>query len=126
MNVCFKKIDALRVQKSGISGQIGDRVAESGGFDPCLLLNDEIGCAAALRTHMRSEPLKVLDHVKRDFWIYVMSWCSCCAVEEMNAERSSCGDVAEESFQNVNQGFFGRERGVIFQTLLWRVLPSSV
>ena len=66
---CSKKIDALRVQKSRIVGQIGERVAESGGFDLCLFLNDQIGVlveekngdAGALE-HMRSE---ILGYVKR-------------------------------------------------------------
>ena len=40
---CAKKIGALLEQKSGILGQVGDRVAESGGFDPCLLLNEQMG-----------------------------------------------------------------------------------
>ena len=38
-----KKNDTLRVQKSTVAGQIGDRVAESGGVDPCPFLNDPIG-----------------------------------------------------------------------------------
>ena len=38
-----KKIHAWRDQKSGILGQVGDRVAESGGFDPCLFLNEQVG-----------------------------------------------------------------------------------
>ena len=58
LDECFKKCDALRQQKSGILGQVGDRVAESDlertepdvseynkkgevkGFDPCLLLQE--------------------------------------------------------------------------------------
>ena len=52
-----KKIDALRDYESMILGQTGDRVAESGGFDPCPF------CAAALE-HLRSERQNVLDHVK--------------------------------------------------------------
>ena len=35
--------DAWRVEKSRILGQVGDRVAESGGFDPRLFLNEQIG-----------------------------------------------------------------------------------
>ena len=67
-----KKIGALRVQKSRILGQIGNRLVDSGGFDPWHLLNDQIGVlvgekmgyAAALE-HPRSEHLNVLDDVKR-------------------------------------------------------------
>ena len=63
-----KIIVALWVQKSRTLGQVGDRVAESGGFDPCLPLNDPIhvlkkemkGYAAALERLM-SESQKVLD-----------------------------------------------------------------
>ena len=53
---------------------MGDRVAESGGFDPCLLLNDQIGVlieekkgqVAALE-HMRSERLKVFGPQQETF-----------------------------------------------------------
>ena len=44
-----KKIDTLRVQKSRILGQIGNRLAESGGFDPWHLLNDQIGVLVGRR-----------------------------------------------------------------------------
>ena len=55
-------MDKSRVQKSRILGQIGNRLAESGGFNPWHLLNDQIGVlmeekkgyAAALE-HPRSE-----------------------------------------------------------------------
>ena len=65
---CCKEIHALQEQKSGIWGQVGGRVAESGGFDPCLLVNDEIGvlmeekkgCAAVFE-HLMSERRNVLE-----------------------------------------------------------------
>ena len=64
-------MNASWVQKSRILGQIEDHVAEGGGFDPCLLLNDQIdvlmeektGHAAALENLM-SECQKVSDNVK--------------------------------------------------------------
>ena len=41
---CFKKIDALWEQKiRGVLDKGGDRVAESGGFDSSLLLNEQMG-----------------------------------------------------------------------------------
>ena len=40
-----KKTDALWVQKSRILVQVGDRVADSGGFDPCLLLKRTDWCS---------------------------------------------------------------------------------
>ena len=61
-----KKIDTLRVQKSRILGQIGNRLAESGGFDPWHLLNDQIGVLVGRRMPLPwSEHLNVLDDVKR-------------------------------------------------------------
>ena len=38
-----QKINALKVHKPRILDQIEDHVAEGGGFDPCLLLNYQIG-----------------------------------------------------------------------------------
>ena len=69
------KIDALREKKSWIMGQVGDRVAESGGFDPCLLSNiqtgvlmeEKQGYATALKqlmSELLSEHRNVLDYVK--------------------------------------------------------------
>ena len=66
-----KKMNALRVQKSRNSDQVGDRVAESGGFDPCLLLNTQIGVLmdekkgkTAALDRLMSERQNVLDYVK--------------------------------------------------------------
>ena len=67
----------MRVQKSRILGHIGDRVAESFGLKVLDCVNrlldqrDELGVRSTLSQGRR-----------------------CCAVEEMNAERSFGGDVA--------------------------------
>ena len=66
-----KKIDALQVQESRIFGQVGDRVAESGGFAPRLFLNGRLGVLmeekqgyAAAIDHLVSERHNILDYVK--------------------------------------------------------------
>ena len=64
--------DALRVQISRIWDQVGDRVAESGRFDPCLLLNKQLGVlieekkgySAALDRLMSEHQRTFLNHVK--------------------------------------------------------------
>ena len=53
----FKRMGALWVRKSGILDQIEDHVAQGGGFDLRLLLNDQIGV-------LMEERQEVLDNVK--------------------------------------------------------------
>ena len=68
------KIDALRWKKSETSGQVEDRVAESGRFDPCLLANEQMGVQTVeeqghavafdqVTSELLSEHRNVLDHM---------------------------------------------------------------
>ena len=73
-DACSKKIDAVWGQISGILGQVADRVAVSGGFGPCLLLNEQMGALmeekkgyAAAFDHMVSEHRNVTDYIERLF-----------------------------------------------------------